>query len=315
MPEPMTASQIFRANNDFSPGMSEIKLGDRLAGIGQNPSGGADYYVDGNKSNDLGDGLSWATAKKLLASAVTLANAYEALSANRAWAKRQRIHCTGDTLAEDLTILPHKCDVIGYGTHDGNPICTITGDHTIGAGSYFATRFINMRFLHKNAAGDIFTIPTTTSGIQFLGCEFDAHQATKAGGAILATAVNSLKIVGCSFIGAFSDAVIEIKAGAGNNMLIADNTIQGGQAGIEINSSYTTAQWASYILRNVIRTVGICIDDNSDKLVISDNRGVTDANKGTSLAGAVDGSTILSLNNFFTCADEVNVRWPAEGSI
>lgn len=315
MPLPLTALQVFQLNNDILPAFTKMKIGDHLGGLGPNQSGGADYFVDGNKANDLGDGLSWPTAKNTFSSAVTLSNAYIASSANRAWAKRNRIHCTGDTLAEDITILPNKCDVIGYGSHDSNPMCTLEGDHTIGAAAHQGTRFMNMRFLHKNAAGDIFTVPATTGGLAFIGCVFDAHQATKAGGALVITGVLGFKVLGCRFIGAYSDAVIELGAGAIADCIIADNVIEGADKGIEVNASFTMGQWQGYILRNTFHTTLACIDDNSSLFVINDNRGVTLAAKGSNLAGAVDGEENLSMGNRFTTSDATNVLWPAEGAI
>ena len=311
---PLTAEEEYRLNNDVLPAFTDMQIGTRLS-TPPNPSGGADYYVDGNKSLDTGDGLTWATAKKYLASAITLANDYEAESTNRAWAKAQRIHCTGDALAEDLVILPRKCDIIGYGRHNANPMCCLEGVHAITTASA-GTRFINMRLKIKSAGGDIFTAGNAiVSGLEFRGCVFDGHEATKAGGAIiLGTAINT-RILGCRFQGAFSDAVIEIGTGDSPDLVLADNIIEGANTGIEIHASFTSAQWTSYILRNIIHTTGICIDDNSSKLVISGNRGVTLNAKGSNLAGAVDGNVDLAMDNRFSCSDANNVNWPAYGAI
>ncbi len=319
MPYPLTDLDIYQLNNDVLSAFTRMRIGDHIGGIGRNPSGAADFYVNGNMANDLGDGLSWPNAKQLFASAVTLSNAE--IAKNRVaggavfWAARNRIHCKGDTLAEDITVLPNKCDVIGYGSHDSNPMCTLEGDHTIGAAAYIGTRFINMRFLHKNAAGDIFTVPTTTGGLAFIGCVFDAHQATKAGGALVITASHMFKVLGCRFIGAYSDAVIELGAGAIADCIIADNIIEGADKGIEVNASFTMGQWQGYILRNTFHTTLACIDDNSSLFVINDNRGVTLAAKGSNLAGAVDGEENLAMGNRFTTSDATNVLWPAEGAI
>ncbi len=319
MPLPLTALQVFKFNNDVLPAFTDAKIGDHLGGLGPNPSGGAEFFVNGNEANDLGDGLSWASPKQLFASAVTLNNTE--VAKNRAaggyvyWAARNRIHCKGDTLAEDITVLPNKCDIIGHGSHDSNPMCTLEGDHTIGAAAYQGTRFWNMRFLHKNAAGDIFTVPATTGGLAFIGCVFDAHQDTKAGGALVITGVLGFKVLGCRFIGAYSDAVIELGAGAIADCIIADNIIEGADKGIEVNASFTMGQWQGYILRNTFHTTLACIDDNSSLFVINDNRGVTLAPKGSLLAGAVDGEENLAMGNRFTTSDATNVLWPAEGAI
>jgi len=315
MPYPLTDNDIYQLNNDILPAFTRMKMGDHLGGVGQNPSGGADFFVDGNKSDDLGDGLSWASAKKLLASAITLANTYESTSANRAWAKRQRIHCTGDTLAEDLAILPRKCDIIGYGSHNANPMCCLEGVHaitTVSAG----TRFINMRLKIKSAGGDIFTAGNNiVSGLEFRACVFDAHEATKAGGAIiLGTTVNT-RILGCRFEGAFSDAVIEIGTGHSPDMIIADNIIEGANAGIEINSGFTTTQWKSFILRNTIYTGTECINDAADKFAIIGNMAVTEQAKGAGGAGAIVGNEFLSAGNKIAASDLANADWPALGTL
>lgn len=289
--------------------------------ITPNPSYGVDYKVDGNSGDTLAngaDGLSWGNAFSTFAEAVTASNLTIVTSPHETgagFAARNTIVLKGDTLAEDITILPNKCDVIGVGSHDSNPMATLEGDHTIDAGAYIGTRFFNMRFLHKNAAGDIFTVPTTTGGLAFIGCVFDAHQATKAGGALVITASLAFKVIGCRFIGAYSDAVIELGAGAMADMLIQGNYIEGADKGIEVNASYTSGQWKSWIIGNYFHTTLACIDENSDVIPLIDNRGVTLAAKGASLAGAVDGNANLSMGNRFSTSDATNVLWPAEGAI
>lgn len=284
-----------------------------LLGSGQK-SGRVVYYVNGNRGSDDGTGLTWATAKKTLAAAVTLSNANIALDLG-GWAARNVILCKGDTLLEDLTVLPSKCDVIGVGSHNANPMCTIEGVQTIGAGAYMGTRFINMRFFIKAAGGDLFTVPTTTSGLAFHRCVFDAHNTVKAGGAIIATASMGLKIMSCRFIGEYSDAVIELGAGQMDDCVIEGNTIEGVNKGIEVNSSLAMTQWQGFIKNNTFFTTLACIDDASSKFAIIGNRGVTLAAKGSSLAGAVVGNIALSLDNRFSCSDENNVEWPALGAI
>lgn len=312
----LTAAEISTLNNRVCPGVSEVSLGTLLNDLDnyRNPSGRVDYYVNGNRADDTGDGLTWATAKKTLAAAITLSNANIALDLG-GWAARNRIFCKGDTLAEDLTIMPSKCDVIGVGSHNANPMCTLEGVQTIGAGAYMGTRFINMRFFIKAAGGDLFTVPTTTSGLAFHHCVFDAHNTVKAGGGVVATASLGLKIMDCRFIGEFSDAVIELGTGAMDDCVIQGNYIEGVNKGIEVNSGLTMAQWQGRIQGNTIFTTLACIDDASSKFAIIDNRGVTLAAKGVALAGAVVGNVDLSVGNKFSCSDANNVDWPALGSI
>ena len=57
-----------------------------------NPSGGVDYYVNNNTGVDAtGDGLSWATAWKTLAKAITASNAKIATTGGAFAAARNRI--------------------------------------------------------------------------------------------------------------------------------------------------------------------------------------------------------------------------------
>jgi hypothetical protein len=83
---------------------------------GANPTGAMDYFVDLNTSNATADGLSWDTAFDTIAEAITASNASITLTANRWWARRNRIFVLGDGIAESLTVLPEKCDVIGLGS-------------------------------------------------------------------------------------------------------------------------------------------------------------------------------------------------------
>lgn len=286
-----------------------------------NDSNGLTYYADGNAGSNGYDGLSWWTEagtlkgpKATLAAAITASNltiATHPLLAGAGWAARNEIHIKGDMLVEDLTILPNKCDIIGEGSHDANPMATIQGNHAIGATAAAGCRFINVRFTVPSAGGDIITLPTTTSGIAFIDCVFNAHQSTKAGGAIIATASLSLKVKNCRFIGEYSDAVIELGAGAMDDCIIEGNTIEGVNKGIEVNASLTMAQWQGYIRNNTFFTTLACIDDASSKFAIIGNRGVTLAAKGASFAGAVVGNVDQSLENVFTASDSQNSDWPA----
>lgn len=290
-----------------------------------NDSNGLTYYVDGNAGSNGYDGLSWWTEpgtlkgpKATLAAAIAASNltiATHPILAGAGWAARNIINIKGDMLVEDLTVLAQKCDIIGRGSHDANPMATIQGNHAIGAAGNHGCRWFNVRFTVPAAGGDIFTVPTTTGGLAFKGCVFNAHQSTKAGGALIVTASLAFKVLGCRFIGAFSDAVIELGTGAMADLLIADNIIEGANKGIEVNSGLTIGQWQGYILRNRIYTQDMCIDENSDTLVIGGNRGITANNKGALLVGAIDGNVDLAFDNRFTCADENNVEWPALGAI
>jgi hypothetical protein len=253
---------------------------------------GVVYYVDVNAGNNSNNGLSWATAKKTLASAITASNLTIVTSpygTGRGWAARNTIFYKGDNKeadAETLITLPNKCDVIGVGSYDHRPMPMMIGNHVIGAGAYMGTRFFNMGFMSPAAGGVIFTVPTTTSGLAFYGCHFDGRSTTAATKGILATAVEQLTIEGCRFFGKFSTTTIDIGAGSSRLLLIKDNLIESGAIGITVSSTMTCADGVAMILDNIFDVVTLVIDDDSDKVVIGGNRGVT----------AADGTVILTID-------------------
>ena len=65
--------------------------------------GGTNYFVDGSKSNDTGDGLSWATAKKTIQATLNLAGASPSYGGERVWVRGGRtytenLHVTASTI-------------------------------------------------------------------------------------------------------------------------------------------------------------------------------------------------------------------------
>jgi len=167
-----------------------------------------------------------------------------------------------------------------------------------------------MELAAPSTGGDIWTIPTTISGLGFLGCAFDGYGTTKASGAIIATASNQLTIVGCRFKGDFSDAVIEIGAGASNDLWIVGNTIQGANVGVEIDIAATFANLGAWIKYNDISVTTLCIDDNSSKVNIVGNNCVSlHACTDAACSGAMDANVALSVNNYVTTSDS-SAPWP-----
>ena len=81
------------------------------------------YFVDGNKSDDSGDGTTWATAYKYLATGLAASHAQISATANRAWARRNRVYVCGDAIEENLTKFAEKTDVIGVGSCNQHPRC------------------------------------------------------------------------------------------------------------------------------------------------------------------------------------------------
>lgn len=279
---------------------------------------GETYYVDLNNGDDDNDGSSWETAYASLS--VALAASHAAIAANAwGWTARNRIFVkadqTADAEGEDLTALAQKTDIIGVGSVDHLLGARIIGNHAIDTTSYMGCRFFNMIFKCPAAGGDIFTVPTQQSGISFINCIFDATSTAAAGGAIIATAVESLTIKGCTFMGQFSDAVIEIGAGASNSLLIADNIIEGANNGVEINASATCAARAGRVLDNDINTTAICISDASGKFYVHGNRCVTGNAKGTAGAGAIVAGAKMMLDNHISASDVANAIVPANGAL
>ena len=252
--------------------------------LGPNPYGGQDYYVDGNASAS-GVGTSWATAFQTLAEAITASNTSIALTANRWWARRNRIFVCGDQeIDEDLTVLPEKCDVIGTGS-DLLPFPRIIGNHTIAAATV-ATRFINCGFIAEGT-GDLFVIPASCHGLQFLGCWFQPQT----------TSTKALEITSCAHV-RVEDCTFTVGAGAMANIFAVAISLEGtvlhdiqilnnkitATAGIAVVEAAAVAM-GGLIQGNTIRAVALGIDDNSDDFQVVNNRWMTDIDTTTSTAG------------------------------
>jgi hypothetical protein len=283
-----------------------------------NPYAGSVYFVDGNAGSDTNGGSSWDDAFKSLAYALGISHANIAASSS-GWAARNKIYVkmdqTADDDGEDLIVLAQKTDIIGVGSVDHLQGARIIGNHVIGAGAYMGCRFVNMIFKCPAAGGDIFTIPTTTSGLTFEGCTFDATSTAAASGAIIAVAVESLTIKDCLFMGQFADSVIEIGAGASNSLLIQGNIIEGGEVGIEVLSTATCAARAGRILENTINTTKECIKESSGKFYVHNNTVVTGNAKGSAGAGAIVAGAKMMLQNHAACSDATGLIIPANASL
>jgi len=277
------------------------------------------FYVDCNCGSDGNEGDSWDNALKTLTKAMALSHA-DIASGAYGWAARNVIYVRADQTAdadgEDFTALAQKTDIIGVGSVDHLQGARIIGNHVIGSGAYMGCRFINMIFKAPAAGGDIFTIPTTTSGLTFEGCTFDATSKTAAAsGAIIAVAVESLTIKDCLFMGPFADSVIEIGAGASNSLLIQGNIIEGGEVGIEVLSTATCAARAGRILENTINTTKECIKESSGKFYVHNNTVVTGNAKGVAGAGAIVAGAKMMLQNHAAASDATGLIIPANASL
>ena len=282
------------------------------AGLG---SVGTNYFVDGNAGDDAQDGRSWDQAFRTLAKALKTSHDDIAATA-RGWAGRNRIYVKGDPLEEDLVALAQKTDVIGVGSMDWRSRALLVGNHVIpDTGAWMGCRFFNMEFKAKAAGGDIFTLDSQ-HGVEFVGCTFSAFSATPATGALLAALCVDLKLRGCRFIGAYSDAVIEVGADLADGLVIEDCYIQGGENGIEISGDAVfTAGNYGMIRGNTIATVGTCLIDTEQKSYVIGNHLFTGNAKGTEMEGALACNIALAQDNRCTTNNANNVVYPAQGAI
>jgi hypothetical protein len=273
---------------------------------GANPYGGEDYFVDGNVTAS-GKGKSWGRNDKrpfkTFAEATTASNTSIALSANRWWARRNRIFIAGDDLEEDIVLLPEKCDVIGCGSSDNYPMACIRGNH-VPIGNKMGCRFFNVRF-RPAASSDLWTLASTTGGgFELWNCLFDAHyEAFTAPSAIDMTAAQYVKIMGSDFLGAFSGDVIDIGAGLINGLRIIGNRILGGaDNGIVATGTMTAAQCRNGLIAdNYIQVADKVIDDGADGVLYSINNTCVSAENAGASAYVITAG--YGANNVITCGD------------
>ena len=267
-------------------------------GPGNNPTGARDYFVDGNKLTS-GPGTTMKSAYNTLAEAIAASDISIAKSSNRWWARRNRIFVVGDTLSETLVKYPTKCDIIGLGAYDTNPMPGITGHH-VPIGESYSTRWFNVCFKGIAAAAPIHTITSVTGGLEFHGCILDAAAGTLTSG-ILATASMGLVVNDCDFRGTFATSYISYGAGNAGRTKIVNNRMLGTAAiGIVADISMTGTTGAHLIDDNIIDATGLVIDDNSDLFFITNNQLFTDADPTADLTGAVDINMTRASNNRVT---------------
>ena len=260
----------------------------------ENPSGGQDYYVDGNRSA-AGAGYSWDTALTTLAAAIALSDISIALTANRWWARRNRIFVAADTLTETLVKFPTKCDVIGVGAYDANAKPGIIGHH-VPVGESYSTRFFNIKFNGIAAAAPLITIGSTSAGMEFHGCDFDGTAGTMTIG-IQCTASHSLVVNDCDFYGTFVTSYITFGTGEAGRARITNNRMLGTAAkGIVAGSGMTTS-WPALIDRNIINATGLVIDDDADLFYISNNQLFSATDPTADSTGIADVNQLRCINN------------------
>ncbi len=245
-------------------------------GLNGEPPGEA-YYVDGNKTDDSGDGSDWANAMKYLSTALAVSHANIAILANRNWAGRNTIYVKADSITENLTILADKTDVIGVGSQDYHSMPQIVGNHVPVSTNTQSCRFFNVKFKPPAAGGIIWTLISKQPGLQFHGCEMNAGHAsgsvTCSTIAIKATAIPRLLIKNTYFAGKFSTAAIHLLTGASNGTMIIKNIIQSAGIGIDVDSGFSSADEQAMCIANIIASTGLGIDDDAaGGMLFFDNR-------------------------------------------
>jgi len=260
--------------------------------------GGEVYYVDNNAGSDSSAaGGSWETPFKTLSYAITVSNANIAASAH-GWASRNTILIKADAMCEDLTVFPAKCDVIGVGSCDAMNKTRIIGEHSdTGDGVIQSTGFYNLEFRNDDASA-IFTV-TSYSGLYFGDCIFTAD-ADSVNAILTSGSCDNFTIKNCWFRNdedghdPFATAAISI-VGACYNILIQNNIIE-GDIGINIDNAVA---YNVVIDNNVIKATTLCIDDESNLAVVTNNTMISAADNGT-LGLVFDGNDALACHNYIT---------------
>jgi len=278
-----------------------LKVGgvDVLGAMGLPAISGTVYYVEANAGNDNNDGLSWDKAKKTLASAITASNANIA-AGSRGWAARNTIFIKGDSVAEDLTVPPVKCNVIGCGSNDADRKSEIKGEHAwTGSGTLMSSGFFNIQFVNDDASA-IFTI-ANLAGLYFENCDFIAEADSIAAIKITGDTGHDLIVNNCRFRvdsanDPFDTSAIQIETTTTFFNLVIENSYVEGNKGIYIA---TTNCYDSFINNNIIKAVTLCVDDNSDDVVITNNCMISAADQAT-LGNVLDYNAALAANNIVT---------------
>lgn len=261
------------------------------------------YFVENNAGYDGNDGKSWNKAFKTLSVALAASHANIA-AGSKGWAARNTIFLKGDSMDEDLTKLAQKTDIIGVGSCHDVPMARLEGHHVIQASStenYNGCRFFNIDF-YSDGSEATMVIPTNHNGIEFHNCRFMAVGVTPIHGIHVTAAVHRMKVINCKFVpdsaGRIFDTAAILTAGTCTGIEIIGNVIYGK---IGIHFSGSGDHFGCFIKDNLIYATTLCIDDDSDKAIIVNNRMISAANVG---ATAIDYNVKLAAGNILTGADD-----------
>ncbi len=286
---------------------NEVKLIDKEGRLYFGAMGaGTSFYIDSVNGNDGNDGKSWDNA------VATIAKGFALSAASQNAALRNTVFVKG-TFAANMTTMAPFTDVIGVGSQGDAGFPLITGVHTIGDANYFGCRFINVGFKTPAGGGVICSLNAKQPGTQFINCVFDGRSTTPATRGLLITAAKNVLVQGCTFVGAFSAAAIDVATGAVDGLTIVDNKINSAATGIVTHSGTTVATAAGYILNNTIFATGKIVDDAATKFIIGDNKGATGSNGHE--ANTFVYSKKLAYNNHIACDGETNSIYPVIGAI
>ena len=257
---------------------------------------GTSFYVDGNAGLDTNDGKSWASAVKTVAAGIALAD--DDIAVTNHWDRRNRLFINGGWYTESLTRFPEKTDVIGVGNTDFLAKAKIIGVQ-VPAAAVMGCRFINIAFQNVTAANTV-DIMASCHGISFINCDFIGNATTTA--ALEINDCADALIQGCRFYGLSTSSLkqligIQIKGTATNtNLQILDNFICAA-VGIIIDDTDVVD---GIIDGNILDVTTLAIDENADRLLVSNNQWVSAAN----VASSFDLATTRVVNNTATGADK-----------
>jgi len=279
-------------------------------GMGSRFLMGEVYFVEANAGDDGYDGLSWDKAKKTLAAAITASNANIA-AGSTGWAARNTIFIKGDSVKEDIKIFPSKCDVIGCGSNDAFNKTEIKGAHTeTQDGTIMSTGFMNIQFVNDGAAA-IFTV-ANLCGLYFTNCDFIAEADSIHAIHITGTTGHDLRVLNCRLINdeyadKFATAGILVATTTTFWNLVIENSYVEGEIGIQVDA---TNVYNGLINNNTVKATGITINDVSDDIVVTRNRMISAAAKGT-LGNVIVYNAALAADNIVT-GNDGTIHCPAE---
>lgn len=255
------------------------------------------YFVDANFGIDTNSGLDWEHPFETLKYAITVSNANIARG-KAGYASRNKIYIKGDKVVENLVIAPSKCDVIGCGSNDGEDKTHIQGKQIFTqSGTNMGMGWYNLTFSNSGAEA-IFAV-TNVGGLYFGGCDFVARNDSIHAIHLIGTTGHDFRVDNCRIINdeygdQFATAGILIATTATFwNLLIKKSYVE-GEIGIKID---TTDVNNGVIDDCKIKAVGLCIDDDSDDVVIINNRWIT---TGEWVANSVDYNKYISCGNIGT---------------